>query len=95
MTHAFGLLRQSIEAELTSVKKLSKQDKVNYAVSENEDEVKCMAPLTRTTRCTGMHWAETGLQISCTEQLVVMHHVLKILQIVVPHFCKVFKLLSR
>ena len=44
-----------------------------------------MAPLTRMTHCTGMHWAETGLQISCTEQPVFVHYVLKILQIVVPH----------
>ena len=44
-----------------------------------------MATSTRMTGYTGTHWAETGLQISCTEQPVFMHHVLKILQIVVPH----------
>ena len=61
MTHAFGLLRQSIEAELTSVKKLSKQDKVNYAVSEKDHRATDLTTLTRMTGCTRMFWAATGL----------------------------------
>ena len=39
----------------------TKQDKVNYAVSEREDRVTDLTKLTRMTGCTGMYWAANGL----------------------------------
>ena len=45
----------------------TKQDKVNYAVSEREDGVTDLTTLRRMTGCTGMYWAANGLQMGCTE----------------------------
>ena len=39
----------------------TRQDKVNYAVSEREDRVKGATTLTRMACCNGMYWAATEL----------------------------------
>ena len=46
-------------------RKVTKQDKVNYAVSEREYRVTDLTMLARVTSCTGMLCS--GLQLGCTE----------------------------
>ena len=46
-------------------RKVTKQDKVNYAVYEREYRVTNLT--TRLTGCSRMYWAATGLQMGCTK----------------------------